>query len=751
MDSFKFPSIRKQPGDINEAMMMNGTIKRSGKRGNYAPNRNNKEGRNRKPLPKLKRGASNVESNKEKQNRMQKIREVIANPSFSGKGSLHFYKIGQLIGQGAFGKVYRGWHRISGQELAIKSYPLSALKYSDFRKAVKKETKLLQSVCHPGVIALYEVIQEKGSLYIIMEYASGGSLKGILRKTKNGGEYTEGAIQENDAKRLFHQVAAAVAYLHHEEILHRDLKLENVLLDKDGYCKILDLGFSTVVKEGRRLKERCGTIVYMAPELLEVGTGGYSFPVDIWALGSMLYLMLTGNFPFRPTSIYDMRKNMKRENLKFPRRVSPLAKDLVNQLLRYNENDRLNADQVLMHPWLSAMDEPSPSSRPRTRHLSLMNVGGGQESDSDALREEERAMMSARPARQGQQRPKLQRPMSGGGLPSGGKLKGITGNDYQGGPASPSRFAMQLKESQECLHSPPHATEGDQEKLHFTRPPSRAWGSESEEPNPSQLTVNTSQHTQNPAPEYEDEGPQTNSSLDHRPPRPHSRRGTTGAPRLRTAERKREHRRKSRSHAHGRMSGGHRNPHHHYKGGQGGDACDPALPSRPPSQQRHRTPSPRSNSSGHIVVDDQSLGSHNTAGTEDNVVENPALSKSKNHFDNMEEYFEPYRRCRSGHSAHLAASKLTFPLDHESLALEMGSNNLDLDRILAGERVPVPAKVVAEGEGAELDTRAMDCMAHLGFSENAIRDALFKGERNQLTACYFLLWASFASEVNKAG
>eukprot|EP00639_Heterosigma_akashiwo_P010660 CAMPEP_0206383562 /NCGR_PEP_ID=MMETSP0294-20121207/14019_1 /ASSEMBLY_ACC=CAM_ASM_000327 /TAXON_ID=39354 /ORGANISM="Heterosigma akashiwo, Strain CCMP2393" /LENGTH=451 /DNA_ID=CAMNT_0053833637 /DNA_START=119 /DNA_END=1471 /DNA_ORIENTATION=+ len=392
-----FPTIRHQMTQVEQALHLNSTKNMHGDKATRRPNEGRKGGKSgsRKALPNLPRGKpakSNMESRREQKNRMERIREIVADPEFQGKGSLAFYKIGQLIGQGAFGKVYRGWHRISGQELAIKAYPLSALRQKEFRKAVRQETKLLQRVCHPGIIALYEVIQEKKSLYIITEYACGGSLKGLLRRKKSGGEYTEGSFEEPEARRLFQQVAAAVAYMHHENIIHRDLKLENVLLDLTGYCKILDLGFSVTLKPGKRLRERCGTVVFMAPELIEVGSNGYSFPVDIWAMGCILYQMLAGKYPFRPTSIYDMKKNMQREKLDFPSAVSPEAQDLVFQMLRYNEAERITADQVLMHPWFTAdlsrsvwaedgaggeaaAADADAADRPRTRHLSLVASG----------------------------------------------------------------------------------------------------------------------------------------------------------------------------------------------------------------------------------------------------------------------------------------------------------------------------------------------------------------------------------------
>jgi serine/threonine protein kinase len=141
------------------------------------------------------------------------------------------------------------------------------------------------------VVGLYHVIKDKRKLLLVMEDGGKSSLAGILRKNRT--------IPEEEAKVLFRKLTQGVRYCHEQKVCHRDLKLENVLVDSAGQVKIIDFGFSS--KSGQKMQNFCGTPPYMAPEIA-AKVPYWGEPADMWALGVMLYLMLFGKFPFRATS-----------------------------------------------------------------------------------------------------------------------------------------------------------------------------------------------------------------------------------------------------------------------------------------------------------------------------------------------------------------------------------------------------------------------------------------------------------------
>ena len=159
------------------------------------------------------------------------------------------------------------------------------------RDALKKEIEILKTLDHPNVIRLIETIETSTRINIVMEYVKGKSLYQYIRK-KPGMKIGN----ENECKQIFRQLAEGVCYLHKEKITHRDLKLENVLFDQEnGVVKIIDFGFS--VKGDRKLPFQCGTPHYMSPELA-LKKEHFGHPADIWALGVILFVMLTGKVPF---------------------------------------------------------------------------------------------------------------------------------------------------------------------------------------------------------------------------------------------------------------------------------------------------------------------------------------------------------------------------------------------------------------------------------------------------------------------
>ena len=145
---------------------------------------------------------------------------------------------------------------------------------------------------HPNIVKIFEAFETEDNVYLVMEYVGGGSLHSLLK------EQSDRRLQEEDAKRLFKQIMTALQYCHRKSITHRDIKLENILLDEHRNVKLIDFGFSTCIPNDKKIKMFCGTPSYMAPEI--VRRDEYAGPpADVWASGVLLYALTNGCFPFR--------------------------------------------------------------------------------------------------------------------------------------------------------------------------------------------------------------------------------------------------------------------------------------------------------------------------------------------------------------------------------------------------------------------------------------------------------------------
>ena len=282
--------------------------------------------------------------------------------------NLSFYKYGRLIGQGAFGKVNLGLNILTGRVVAIKSFNKSNIdSNSENMKKILYETNLMKKLNHPNVTKILELFEDKEYILIIMEYINGGNLFSFLKKRRK--------VSEKTAKFLFKQIILGIKYIHSHNIVHRDIKLENILIDLNNKIKICDFGIGRVLNDPNQLLfDQCGTPMYIAPEiLLSTKQNGYKgFPVDIWSSGIALYILLSGSLPFsfkngKSVTIEESEKNNDNsEELQFsiinnePKQIENIseeAKNLLNGLLNKNPDKRLTCEQILAHPWLKGVGE----------------------------------------------------------------------------------------------------------------------------------------------------------------------------------------------------------------------------------------------------------------------------------------------------------------------------------------------------------------------------------------------------------
>ena len=279
---------------------------------------------------------------------------------------LNFYKYGRLIGQGAFGKVNLGLNVLTGRVVAIKSFNKSNLNSnSENMKKIIYETNLMKKLNHPNITKILELFEEKEYILIIMEYINGGNLFSFLKKHRK--------VSEKTAKLLYKQIILGIKYMHEKNIVHRDIKLENILIDLNNNIKICDFGIGRVLSSPEQpLFDQCGTPMYIAPEILlcskEEGYKG--FPVDIWSSGIVLYILLSGTLPFSfknsSLSLDESESHINEDNNnsielqysiinKDPKEIENIseeAKDLLNKLLIKNPDDRITIEEILNHPWM---------------------------------------------------------------------------------------------------------------------------------------------------------------------------------------------------------------------------------------------------------------------------------------------------------------------------------------------------------------------------------------------------------------
>jgi serine/threonine protein kinase len=261
------------------------------------------------------------------------------------------FSLGKSLGEGTFGKVVLGTHIPTGEKVnklltykvAIKILDkLKILDESD-RLRIDREINILKSLRHHNIVQIYTVIETSTSIYIVMEYASGGELFKLIVLKKRLSEY--------EACRYFQQIVSGVEYLHKLNIAHRDLKPENLLLDVKRNLKIVDFGLSNTYTD--KLRTPCGSPCYAAPEMLQnkpyIGS-----KVDIWSIGIVLYAMVCGYLPFdEKNDDLLFKKITTGKYAATPKFLSANLRDLISKILETNPEKRITFDQIKKHPWFS--------------------------------------------------------------------------------------------------------------------------------------------------------------------------------------------------------------------------------------------------------------------------------------------------------------------------------------------------------------------------------------------------------------
>ncbi|CDH53138.1 pkinase-domain-containing protein [Lichtheimia corymbifera JMRC:FSU:9682] len=263
--------------------------------------------------------------------------ELLKELSSTEMSSVGYYRLGETIGQGTFGKVKLGTHQLTGQKVAVKKIS------KQHAPMIAREIHHHRQLRHPNIVNLYEIIVTESSIYVVSEYCPNGELFDALA--------TCGRCPEHYARKWFSQLASAIKYCHEQGIVHRDLKLENILLDENDNAKICDFGFARQTDNRQLLETFCGSLAYSAPEIIE--RKKYTGPeTDIWSLGVILYTLLAGELPFDDDSEIMTQRKIVKGVYEMPFYFSTGSADLIRSMLQKEPSQRITIDQILAHPWL---------------------------------------------------------------------------------------------------------------------------------------------------------------------------------------------------------------------------------------------------------------------------------------------------------------------------------------------------------------------------------------------------------------
>uniref|UniRef100_A0A8L0DRB6 non-specific serine/threonine protein kinase n=1 Tax=Oncorhynchus mykiss TaxID=8022 RepID=A0A8L0DRB6_ONCMY len=266
------------------------------------------------------------------------------------------YRLLKTIGKGNFAKVKLARHILTGREVAIKIIDKTQLNPTSLQKVKEKPVLSPYWTLHIP----FHVIETEKTLYLVMEYASGGEVFDYL--------VAHGRMKEKEARAKFRQIVSAVQYCHQKHIVHRDLKAENLLLDADMNIKIADFGFSNEFVMGSKLDTFCGSPPYAAPELFQGKK--YDGPeVDVWSLGVILYTLVSGSLPFDGQNLKELRERVLRGKYRIPFYMSTDCENLLKRFLVLNPAKRGTLEQIMKDRWINAgceEDEMKPFVEPET-------------------------------------------------------------------------------------------------------------------------------------------------------------------------------------------------------------------------------------------------------------------------------------------------------------------------------------------------------------------------------------------------
>lgn len=312
----------------------------------------------------------------------------LSNSSKKTKSHIGPWKLGRTLGRGSSGRVRLAKHITTGKFAAVKIVPKSACNLDNNsvpEKApygIEREIIVMKLIQHPNVMALYDVWENKGELYLVLEYIEGGELFNYL--------LSKGHLGEAEAVNYFSQIVRGLDYCHRFNICHRDLKPENILLDKHRNIKIADFGMAALETSDKMLETSCGSPHYASPEIV-AGKRYHGGPSDIWSCGVIFFALLTGRLPFDDDNIRRLLLKVQKGRYILPKEISDNARDLISRMLCVNPEDRITIPEILEHPLLMKYNfkvkgRPQHVPKPLDADLVSHPVNSEEEIDPEILK-----------------------------------------------------------------------------------------------------------------------------------------------------------------------------------------------------------------------------------------------------------------------------------------------------------------------------------------------------------------------------
>ena len=251
------------------------------------------------------------------------------------------------LGAGSYGRVILVQHKITQAKYAIKCIDKRNKVNIEEKPYFRREIEIMYRVHHPNVVKLFGHFEDNKYCYFIMEYIPGGNVYNLV--PKNGFR----TVPIQTIASIMKDVISAVYFLHHMSppIIHRDIKPENVVLDQNMKAKLTDFGWSNYMQGDMKRTTVCGTPVYLAPEI--INNRGHDEKVDIWCIGVLLFELLTGISPFQGFDVQSIKYNINRLNIAWQKNMDRDAVDLIKRILKYNPEERISLENMLLHPFMT--------------------------------------------------------------------------------------------------------------------------------------------------------------------------------------------------------------------------------------------------------------------------------------------------------------------------------------------------------------------------------------------------------------
>ncbi|KAL1764214.1 sperm motility kinase W, partial [Sigmodon hispidus] len=275
------------------------------------------------------------------------------------------FRILTSLGLGTFGEVKLACHLPTHTQVAVKILE----KKNNALDKISSEVNILKCLEHINIVKFFHVFDSLSTTYVVMEYVAGNDLQMFLRDL----DY----LEEEEARPIFKQVVSGVHYLHQRHIAHRDIKLENILIDRAGKVKLCDFGLAIQFTEGQMLEEVCGSLLYEAPEIL--ARKPYDgLAVDMWSLGVVLYVLVTGEFPYVETTVDGMHRIITNTKYPIPSHLSKPCLLIIDELLMVPSQHRITICELRKRSWLGHVeDHVAPETKRILPHVVeyMCNIG----------------------------------------------------------------------------------------------------------------------------------------------------------------------------------------------------------------------------------------------------------------------------------------------------------------------------------------------------------------------------------------